>query len=220
MKIIVLWLVSLMTFAAPPERMAAAPQLPGWEETAEQKQERYEAIASDLYQVVYDPAVQPLFRGPKGRAQTAVLVLGVAHHESGFAKDVDIGPCYRKGSHSMRCDGGQSACVMQMRIGAGTTREGWTQEDLFADRKKCFTAGINHMRRSFRACSFAPQELWLTAYAGGTCSNRVGMRRSRELFGQGHTFASRAELPTPDADFLMPAPAIDPRLTMTEGYRP
>src|SRR4029077_19540417 len=75
---VVAWLLGLMVQAAPPAILAEKPQLPLHEETAEQKVARYTDIAEDLYLVMYDPKTVPLFSGPKGRAATAALVLGVA----------------------------------------------------------------------------------------------------------------------------------------------
>jgi hypothetical protein len=208
-NVIVSWLVSLMVHAAPPERLAAAPQLPGHAESAEQKLERYTSIATDLYQVVYDPKLRPIFGGKKGRAETAALVLGVAFHEGGFAHDVDVGPCYRGKGFERRCDGGLAVCLMQLEIGAGMTREGWTQADLLADRKKCFLSGLSAIRRSMTACSKGKPDHRLAAYAQGGCDSIIGMKKSAELFGQGRQFVGKGPLPGPDMAFLF-APEGDP----------
>lgn len=199
---VIAWIVSIMVQVAPPDRLAAGPQLPGWEETAEQKLERYESIAQDLHRVVYDPAFRPLHSGRKGRASTVALVLGVAYHESGFARDVDHGPCYRGPGNAGRCDGGTSVSLMQIRVGAGATVEGWTRDDLFADRTKAFRAGIRLLRQSMRACSKLPSEHWLSAYASGACDNPLGHRRSSELVSLGRRFAGLKPVPGPDAMFL------------------
>ena len=172
---VIAWLVSLMVVIAPPDKLAAAPQLPGWEETAEQKTQRYTSIATDIHSVVYDPEVKPLYRGKKGRARTAALLLAIAYMESGFAHDVDKGPCYRKGSYRSRCDGGLSAGLWQARIGAGTTLEtvhgidGKTQADLFGDRKLQVRVALHMVRRSFKACRSLGQNALLNVYASGSC---------------------------------------------------
>lgn len=204
---VVIWLLGLMTFLAPPDRLAAAPQYPGWEETVEQKQERYLSIAEDIAEVAFDPAEQPVFNGPRGRVGTAALILALAFGESGFARDVDQGPCYRGADgRSSRCDGGQSACMMQIRIGAGRTREGWSQADLFADRTKCLRAGMHLARRSFRACRGEQLEYRLNAYASGVCGrghlgSQARMRLWRRIY-------DRAGRPTePDLTFLPPPEA-------------
>jgi hypothetical protein len=199
---VVTWLLALMVHVAPPDRLAAAPQLPGHFETAEQKLERYESIATDLYQIVYDPKFRPVFGGKKGRAETAALALGVAFHEGGFAHDVDVGPCYRGKGFERRCDGGLAVCLMQIEIGAGATREGWTQADLLADRKKCFRSGISAIRRSMAACSKSKPDHRLSAYAQGGCDSTIGMRKSAELFGQARQFVGKGPLPGPDIELL------------------
>lgn len=200
-----------MVQAAPPAKLAAAYQLPGYEETVEEKQVRYESFASDLYEVVYDPSVKPLFGGKKGRAMTAATILGVAFHESGFAHDVDKGPCYRgRNGRDVRCDGGMSACVMQIKLGAGTTTlrshgfEGLTQADLFRDRKLCFRVGLHLIRRSFVACSKQGPEGKLNAYASGVCT--LGLDKSKELLAIVRRFvADRSKIPGPDKLLLLPA---------------
>jgi hypothetical protein len=201
-----------MVAAAPPEKLAAQPQIPGWEETVEQKQDRYQQIASELYEVVYDPATVPLFGGPRGRATTAATILAVAFHEGGFAHDVDVGPCYRGKGFSTRCDGGATACLLQVKIGDGATAEGWTQKDLFADRHKCFRAGLRLMRKSQRACGAKfGRDHWLTAYAAGVCDNSAGQLRSRELTAIARRFLARPGQPVEaDSTFLLPAPSAGP----------
>jgi hypothetical protein len=202
-----------MVQAAPPEVIAAKPQLPLHEETAEQKVARYTDIAEDLYMVLYDPKTVPLFSGAKGRAATAVLVLGIAYHESGFAHDVDRGPCFRgidRGhDYHTRCDGGVAACMLQIEVGDGTTREGWSRNELFADRQKCIRAGLSIMRRSFNACKAYPLEQRLSVYAQGSCASPMGIRRSRELFGQARQFRGKAALPSPDSLFMPDSDAPD-----------
>lgn len=204
------WLFAIMVSAAPPERLASAYQFQGWEETADEKRARYESIASDLAEVMFSSDVSPLESGPRGRARSAALVLAVAYHESGFAADVDKGPCFRgkdafgRDWHE-RCDGGSSACMLQVKVGEGQSYEGWSREELFADRKKCFRAGYRLIQRSRRACSKLAPDLWLTAYAGGTCTNPLGQVRSRELVGQARAFVGKYPIPL-DAWHLNPPP--------------
>lgn len=204
------WLYAIMLTAAPPAKLAAAPQLPGYEETVEQKEARYQQIATELYEVAFDPATVPLFGGPHGRRNTAATLLAVAFHESGFARDTDIGPCYRgKGKLAHRCDDGFSACMMQVRVGDETTADGWRKADLFADRHKCFRAGLRLVRKSLRACGDKyGRDHWLTAYASGTCTNSMGQLRSRELTGQARAFLLRPGPTEPDTFFLLPAQPV------------
>jgi hypothetical protein len=198
------WLFSLMVAFAPPDERARSSQLPGHEETVEQKTARYESIAKDLFDVVYDPTEVPLFAGPKGRARTAALVLAVAYHESGFAHDVDVGPCYRgKDGRGARCDHGKSACVMQLHVGDGTTLQGYTQEELFADRKKCFRAGLGLLRRSFSECRHLDAKHRLNAYASGVCTR--GEDGSERLMALMEKFAAKKPLPGDDAAMMKAA---------------
>lgn len=211
MNIAVAWILGLMLQAAPPPRLAAGPQWPGWEETAEQKEARYESFASDLVEAVYDPALKPLFGGKRGRALTAAMVLGVAFHESGFAADVDLGPCYRgKNGTDKRCDGGMSACPMQIKIGAGTTTrgahgiDGLTQADLFRDRKLCFRVGIHQLRRSLLQCTKRGESERLNAYASGRCD--FGAAESKSLLGQVRRFLTNKDAIPMDETALSPLP--------------
>jgi hypothetical protein len=207
MNPIVSWLFALMVAFAPPDKTSKAFQFPGHEETAEQKSARYQSIAEDLYDVVYDPDVEPVYAGPKGRRRTALLVLAIAFHESGFAHDVDIGPCYLgKDGTSARCDHGKSACVMQLHIGEGTTPEGYTQADLFADRKKCFRAALARIRSSLGECKHLDEKHRLNAYASGVCTR--GDEQSEELSALVDKFGAKvAPPPEDDAVYVKGAPA-------------
>ncbi len=208
-KSVALWLFSLMTWLAPPEVIAARPQYPGWEESPDQKVARYEAIAQDIHQVIYDPSTEPLYQGEHGRARTAALVLAVAYKESGFAPDVDIGPCYRgKDGRSMRCDSGQSASMWQIKLGSGNTAEGWSQKDLFADRKKAIRAALAMMMKSFKACGREGPDYLLNAYASGVCGRGHG--KSRERIGLARRMLTeRGKVPGPDRLFLTtPGPSV------------
>lgn len=180
------WLATIMVSAAPPEGPRRS--VPGWEETPDARRTRYGAIAEAAARVALDPATPPLFAGAQGRAQTAALLLAIAHHESGFAPDVDQGPCYRGPGYVGRCDGGASACLMQVRVGDGQTREGWTRDELFADREKCFRAGLAIARRSARACALLPPLHRMTAYASGGCASALGKVRSAEIVSEWRRF--------------------------------
>jgi hypothetical protein len=174
------WLVALITTLAPLDRASPDREFPGWTETSDERLARYGSIAADLSTFVLDPETKPAFGGDAGRARTAALLLAIAYHESGFAKDVDLGPCYRgPRGRSSRCDSGMSACVLQIHLGNGKTPEGWTQADLFADRRKCFAAGLRLVRASLGACRHLPLRDRLSAYASGSCAH--GAEASRAL---------------------------------------
>lgn len=202
MTTITTWALALLLWKAPPEKMASQYQLPGHEETVDQKTERYESIARDVIAVAYDANEKPLYVGLHGRAKTAATLLAIGFHESGFAHDVDIGPCYRgidkKGG---RCDGGASACVMQLKIGTGTTVEGWTQSDLFSDRQKCFRAALHLLKRSSKACLKFGPDYAFAAYAGGMCE--FGHQRGLELLALVKRFYTHEAPPGVDSMFLI-----------------
>lgn len=122
---------------------------------------RYESIASDAITVAFDESETPIFGGPSGRAQTALFMISVASFESSFRKAVDDGT--RRGDHN------RSVCLMQIRVGAGTTTDGWTADDLIADRTKCFRAGLHYLRGSFNVCHNLPVLSRMSAYATGRC---------------------------------------------------
>lgn len=195
------WLFTMMVAAAPLERAERIEPFPGWAETAAERGERYAAIAADLEAVVYDPEVKPIFRGPRGRAKTAALIMAVAFHESGFARDVDFGPCYRgKSGDGTRCDSGRAACLMQVHADHGKTPDGWTLQELFEDRKKCFRAGLRLLRSSFGQCRANAYEHRLAAFASGRCDR--GLTESAALIRLGDEFATVSPVPGDDAAFV------------------
>ena len=143
-------------------------------EPQEQTRARYEAIVHDAVAVAYDEAEAPLFPGPRGRAQTALLMLAVASLESAFKKNVDDGT--RLGDH------GRSYCLMQIRVGDGVTGDGWSGPQLVGDRKLCFRAGLHILRGSFNACHKLPLGDRMSAYATGRCTE--GEEKSRLRVGR------------------------------------
>ncbi len=132
---------------------------------------RYAGIARDVAQVVVDEEETPLFPGPDGRAQTALLMLSVASFESSYRRTVDDG--IGRGDH------GRSYCLMQIRVGAGATREGWTGPQLIEDRTRCFRAALHILRASFSACQKLTLDDRMSAYATGHCVAEATISRSR-----------------------------------------
>lgn len=162
MQGLVSYLVAAMTSWVPLHAQTEAP---------DESAARYESIAQDAVSVAYDEAEAPLFSGPTGRAQTALLMLSVASLESAFRKTVDEGT--RLGDH------GHSYCLMQIRVGDGATAEGWTGADLVADRTRCFRAALHILRGSFNACRKLPVTDRMSAYATGSCSEGAEASRLR-----------------------------------------
>jgi hypothetical protein len=179
---VIVWILAFLTTQAPPSRPSYYPEA---QETPAEATARYTSIASDIRDIVYDPAESPLFKGPNGRAQTASIVESIMLHESGFRKDVDYG----LGKAGVG-DGGTSWCLMQVKLGHmkdGHTEkriiptpdggfryttdptQGFGGEDLISNRKACIQAGLHIVRRSFGACSRMPIKQWLDSYASGSC---------------------------------------------------
>lgn len=217
------WLVATMAAFAPPERASVERGMPGWSETKAQREERYGGIAEAIARVVSDPDEKPVFGGEKGRARTAALLAAIAWHESGFARDVDIGPCYRgRANDGARCDHGRAACLMQIHVNPdGRTLEGWTKEELFADRTKCFRAGLHLLQKSFASCKANPPKHRLAAFASGRCS--AGQSGSEKLLSLGERFSTRIKGPriaarAADAP-AQPRAAGDPARPFTEALR-
>lgn len=181
-------LAMILHVAQPDVRPPDVSPFPEARETHEQRDERYRAIAEDVAAVVFDPAEAPVYRGPFGRVRTAGLVVAVAWMESGFARDVDLGPCAPGRVRAGQCDHGRSASMWQIKVGRGRTREGWTQADLFADRRKAIRAALRGLRSSFGLCKHLEEELRLTAYGTGTCA--VPLERSRPYVRLGNRLAA------------------------------
>jgi hypothetical protein len=140
-------------------------------ESQEQSMERYESIARDAVAIAFDETEEPLFPGQDGRAQTALLMLSIASYESGYRKVVDEG--IGRGDH------GRSYCLMQIRVGDGTTREGYTGRQLVTDRKMCFRSALHILHGSFNVCHRLPLEDRMSAYATGHCFENAEISRSR-----------------------------------------
>lgn len=172
-----IWILSLIVYLAPPAKLAALPQLPGWEETEGQKLTRYASIAEDVDAVVLE-------RAPRRPEKAAALLVALAYMEGGFARDVDLGPCYRPLPSSPRCDGGRAVSLWQVRVGGGETEEGWTMADLQADRRRAAAVALRLAKRSIRQCVAYGPDAGLRAYASGSCERgqvesaaRLGLAR-------------------------------------------
>jgi len=132
--------------------------------------DRYRRIAADIDTVTTDPQETPAFDGPDGRARTALLLASTAYDESLFRADVDDGRA--------RGDHGRSVCVMQVWV-ERRTREGWTREDLVADRRKCVRAALHILLASLAWCHALDGGDRLGGYTHGRCvtPNRIGRGR-------------------------------------------
>lgn len=193
------WLLSLMTWTLPPERVVPLISLDARRETVAERTARYGAIAADIVDVVWDDAEPPLFRGDAARERTATVLLGLTRYESDWHKDVDTG--VTRGDH------GRSWCIGQVLLDANgekTTAEGWTGPDLVADRKKCLRVVLRMARESFRACSSLPVSERLALYARGSCDSEEGRRLSRTRMSLAFALFAHRAPPKAEATALAP----------------
>jgi hypothetical protein len=159
--LVLAWLVQV----APPERYAEIPTYPEAMETAEERAERYRDIAEDVAHVAAESS-----RTELGAARAARLLVAIAWHESGFAKDVDLGPCAPGRVKKGGCDSGRARGLWQIQAYEVPTRRDGAR------------LALRLARRSITACRKLPREAQLAAYAAGTCASKAGQARSAELW--------------------------------------
>jgi hypothetical protein len=114
------WTFLAMVRFAPFEQL---PQYPGHTESWREAMARYGEIAHAIA-TVCETELYP--------RKCAALLVAIGRGESGFARDADVGPCYRP-KHSKlrsRCGGGHAASVWQCEAFGGVTLK-----QLFADRE-------------------------------------------------------------------------------------
>ena len=193
----VAWILATMTAISPPHR-------PHFETVAQESHEqadaRYRAIAETIVDGVFDKEVEPVFNGSRGRQYTAMLVTVWWNAESGFRRDVDMGLGRTKTAKAGWNDFGRSWCMGQINLGRKrrpdperegawiedsptTTPEGWSGRDLCQDRRKCLLATLRVMRQSVNSCKSLPFGERLAAYAAGRCDSSAGRGISRQRMG-------------------------------------
>jgi hypothetical protein len=238
------WIFTVLIAIASPEKrddyqkqllhtspaMQARAGLPDARETREEGEARYRQIAITLDEVL--SVEKPLFGGKDGKIWTALLMSSFMKLESGLRLDVDLGlGKWGKG------DFGRSFCMMQLQM-SGKKGEGhvqiahpemetWTGPDVVADRKKCFRAGLEILRRSIGACqtgvNAAGEVVPLTmadrfsAYTKGTCrenepESRMKWSYASRLFDRFSKSAPRSTPPakSPVNPPPLPSPAPAP----------
>lgn len=192
------WILSLLTLALPPDRLAAEP---GWHEAPAAREARYQAIAADVAAVVYAPDAPVLYAGPRARAHTAALLVAVAVLESGLAADVDLGPCYRgRDGRGPRCDRGRAYSLWQVHDPA-----------VEGDRRAAARAALRRLRSSWAWAAARGREVgWdaatvathrLDIYAGG--GSAVAHRLGAARLALADRLAARPGAPR-DVDVLAP----------------
>lgn len=134
-----------MLHFAPPELL---PQWSGFEETLEQRYERYAEIANTVGDVCQT-------------RRCAAFLVAMGAQESHFALDADRGPkCYSEGKHKSRCDGGRAASVWQVHAHCaewskeepGKCADEVTVSKLFQDRAVAARAVWNKAKWSMKFC--------------------------------------------------------------------
>jgi hypothetical protein len=156
------WVLSAALTFAPIERQ---PQWKGYEETREEAFDRYITIANDIAAAAEGEAKSEL-----GAKQRAALLLAVAVGESGLALDVDRGPCYRQGGYKLRCDGGTSFTLWQLKhaIVDGQPVRGRELEGT-ANRPRAARGALRAILGSLGMCKKLAPEDRLSGYGVGRC---------------------------------------------------
>lgn len=162
--LILSWLIQV----APPARFALIPTYPEAVETVEERHARYVDISQDIAEVV---SAEFPDRGPSAaRRRAAALLVGIAWHESGFARDVDVGPCAPGRLKKGGCDSGRAKGLWQIQAYEVPTRQDGAR------------LALRLAKRSFTACKKLPVQAQLAAYAAGNCASKAGQMRSAELW--------------------------------------
>ena len=155
-------LLSAMLRLSPPNKHHAPP---GWEETPEAALARYQAIAEDIASVA------------RNRIEAGAL-LGIAWHESGFYRDVDIGPCAALGAYRGRCDGGKAVSLWQLQVGDSDTRK-----LVRTNRREAARLALRLILHSRKRCAQNEPTERLAGYAGGSCNGPFARKAARSLDG-------------------------------------
>lgn len=120
---------------------------------------RYHEIATDIKKVVNDPNEKLLFKGTHAREKTAIMLVSMAFHESGFHKGFDDGTKFGAMGE---------VCILQVMPNMRGTQFNYTKEYL-KDRERCIRAALAIARRS--NCPGGLHNR-MRAYASGSCAKR------------------------------------------------
>lgn len=149
------------------------PQFEGFEETREEGFSRYLDISRDIAAAAEE---QPGTDEQKRRR--AALLLAVAVGESGLSRDVDEGPCFRRGGWRTRCDSGTSHTLWQMKAAILDGRPVLAKELRGFDRRKdAARAALRALQGSLGQCRKLDAADRLSAYGAGAC--KVGLQSVR-----------------------------------------
>lgn len=153
------WVLAAALHFAPLE---TRPKFAGYEETADEARARYVSLAEDIAEAAEKS------KGPD--IPQAAMLLAVAIGESGLSFDVDKGPCYRKGGYRLRCDGGTSYSLWQLKAGVvdGVAYGGHEFQGL-DKRKLAARAALRKLEGSLGMCKHLEPQDRLSAYGAGRC---------------------------------------------------
>jgi hypothetical protein len=196
------WIVSFMISFTPPGGTVNVVEA---QETKQEAIIRYESIADDIIEVVYNPDNKPIFDGPQGRTRTVTVMLGIMAMESRFYRHIDYGI----GAGS-RGDNGRSWCLMQVMAGKtgrtanwnyiqdrppywndpiGEIRRGYTGLEMVNNRQLCLSEGLRIAKWSFSKCNKRNILDRLRVYASGSCkkggeASAERMKLAENLWGE------------------------------------
>lgn len=171
-----LLLYSLILAASPPE-LADRPQPGGTHESVDERRIRMADIAADAWHVA---RIDPPLPG-RSRVETAIVLLAMSAHESGFRYDVDSGQC---APHE--CDNGAAKCLLQIHPANDEERA-----EITSSRVGCFRVGLRRLRGSIRTCTEPGTALAI--YAGGSCDSEAAIAESRAHLATIRAWLRRAQ---------------------------
>lgn len=141
---------------------------------------RLQQVAADIWDATENAKLP--FTGPAARESSALVLVTIAHHESGFWSNVqDCSLCY---PGSAWCDRGKSVTLFQLREGTFAFGK-FSREELCANNKLATQRALAVVGR-FRGAS-TPQQLF-DGYARGG----VGLRPTRAAIEMGRLFERHA----------------------------
>ena len=210
------WVLSLLVSIAPPEKLAALPQFPGWEESAVASRARLSSVADDITEAVLSG--EPLgFQGKHAAEEMARLLVALAGAESRFAPDVDGFACYRGPGQASRCGGGRYVTIWQLDPKVVAQVEHIDPATL-KDRKVAARIAIRFARRSRATCRRLGPNAALDIWVGGHCDELgntqirnyglVRLAAAARLPGMPAWPGAPAPAPAPPVETVMP-PVID-----------
>lgn len=162
------WLTALSPLDREPTRYIS--------ESEDDRRARFHEIAFDVSDIAAEDSDHPAVQ-----RRAAALLVGIAWHESGFALDVDVGPCASARLQVGGCDSGRAKGLWQIQgYDVPTRRDG-------------ARLALRLARRSLSACRKLPVPERLAAYAGGTCESLGGRKRSCELWAVVRRLLDRGE---------------------------